>query len=117
MSETLRPVERRVLAMAGQGHDSGEIARRLKCSPGHVERMMAWTKLPRIGSPARTFPRPLERRVLALRAEGVDYEEIGSRFNKSPGFIRRVDGLAHYQMALALLTEPDSNDLARSAVT
>lgn len=105
MTEHLRPVERRILAMREQGQTPTEIAGRLKCSPEHVERMITWTDIPRSGASAKQFPRPLESRVLALRARGESHDEIASRFKKSPGFIRRVDGLAHYQMAVALLSE------------
>ena len=34
--------------------------------------------------------RPIERRVLDLRQEGVEVEEIAARFNKSPEFVQRI---------------------------
>jgi DNA-binding CsgD family transcriptional regulator len=99
----LRPIERRILAMRADGLGVAEIAGRLKRSPEHVERMIAWTEIPRSGPPPRRSPRPLERRVLALRSDGESHERIAERFLRSPGFIRRVEGLAHYTKALHLL--------------
>lgn len=98
----LRPIERRVLAMRDEGQDLDEIGRRIKRSAAHVERMIAWTELPRTATP-RTSARAFERRVLALRSAGESYETIGERFRKSGGFIKRVEGLAYYRKAVELL--------------
>jgi len=38
--------------------------------------------------------RPLERRILALKAAGEDDAQIGRRFKRSPEFITRVTELA-----------------------
>jgi hypothetical protein len=42
--------------------------------------------------------RPIERRVLRWRERGADYAEIGPRFRRSPGFVQRVENLAHYKL-------------------
>lgn len=102
MTERLRPLERRVLAMKAEGLSNADIAARLKRSPEHVGRIIEWTDLPRT-SPSMRAPRALERRVLDLRDEGVSYEEIGRRFRRGPGFIRQVEGLAHLRTGVAML--------------
>ncbi len=86
---------------AGLGPD--EIGRRIRRSGRQVERIIAWTEIPRTGRHRRRSARALERRVLALRARGETHEQIGSRFRRSAGHIRRVEGLAHYRLALDLL--------------
>jgi len=100
----LRPVERRVLAMREEGVHIDEIARRIDRSPGHVERVIVWTEIPRTARPVRRSPTALGRRVLALRAEGESHDEIGERFRRGPQYIRQVEGLAHYTQGLELLT-------------
>ena len=99
----LRPVERRVVAMRDAGLGVEEIASRLRRSAAHVERMMSWIEIPRSRPPVGRSVAALERRVLALRAEGETHDQIGARFRRSGDFIRRVEGLAHYRKALELL--------------
>jgi hypothetical protein len=45
--------------------------------------------------------RPLERRVLRLRAQGVDHDELSVRFRRSPEHMARVEEYAHYKLAAA----------------
>ena len=103
MADHLRPIERRVIALRDAGESIEQIAGRLKRSPAHVERIVAWTNLPRSGPASRRKSKALERRVLALRAEGESYDQIGARFGRGARFIQQVEGLAHYRLALDLL--------------
>jgi len=106
MKQHLRPIERRVLVMRDQGVSTEEIARRIRRSPAHVARIVDWTQIPRSGVPVKRTPRAIEVRVLALRAGGESYEQIGQRFRRSARFVRQVEGLAHFKRALELLTAP-----------
>ena len=77
-----------------------EIARRFGRSPAFVERLIGLAELPeRAARPSGETLRPLERRVLGLRAEGLSYGQIGSRFVRSGAFIERVEGYAHYKLS------------------
>lgn len=104
MNENLRPLERCVLSMRDEGLAFDEIGRRIKRSPEQVERIIGWTQLPLRQAAPGLAARALERRVLALRASGESYDQIAGRFRRSADFIRRVEGLAHYRLALELLT-------------
>lgn len=97
----LRPFERRLLRLADQGLDQGELARRFVCSPGHVDRVLDLARLPgRTGPQPRTEAlNPLERRVLRWRREGADLDEVATRFRRSPRHIAQVERLAHYKLA------------------
>lgn len=100
----LRPIERRVLKLEDAGIDREEIARRFKRSPDHIARIADLARLPdRSPQEHATVLRPLERRVLHLRGEGLDHAEIGRRFRRSPDHVRRIEGFALYKMARELL--------------
>ena len=106
MQAFLRPIERRVLALAASGQSTAEIARRFKRSEGHIERIIGWTAIPRVrGFERRTGLRPVERRVLSLRNEGLSYEEIGNRFRRDAEFARRVESIAQMRDSLGLLPQ------------
>lgn len=100
----LRPVERRVIAMRDEGVHIAEIARRIDRSPAHVERVIAWTDIPRSGPPAKRSPTAIEQRVMQMRADGASYAEIAERFKRSPKYIKQVEGLGHYTLGVDLLT-------------
>ena len=100
----LRPIERRVLKLEEAGIGRDEIAKRFKRSPDHIARISKLSRLPERSAERRhTALRPLERRVLHLRGEGLDHEEIGRRFRRSPDHMRRVEGFALYKMARELI--------------
>ena len=90
--------------MRSEGLALEEIAGRIRRSAEHVDRIVGWTGVPRSGPAVRRSPRPMETRVLALRERGESHEQIGRRFRRSPEFIRRVEGMAHYTLARQLLS-------------
>ena len=101
----LRPVERVVLRMRDEGQSIDDIAGRIRRSPEHVERILAWSTWPRRGTSGhRKGLSPLERRVLTLRAEGMDHEEMALRFRRSPTHMRRVEGMAHLKLGYGLIS-------------
>jgi hypothetical protein len=102
--EHLRPFERRVLAMRAAGTPIPEIALAFRRSVPHIERVITWSDIPRSGPAPRRKGQALERRVLSLRSAGLGYDEIAPLFRASPGFIRRIEGLAHFRKARELLT-------------
>ncbi len=97
--QMLRPVERRVRHLAAEGVDDAEIGRRFHRSPEWVARVRALIEVPRNGSRLQgDVLRPLERRVLRWRASGADYDQMSTRFRRSPDFLRQVESLAHYKL-------------------
>ncbi|SRR6478735_1367460 len=97
---SLRPLERRVLRLTHEGVDEAEIARRFRCRPEFVSRVIAYTRIPRSGiTPRATELRPVERRILKWRAIGADHDEIGRRFHRSAGHVERIEQLAAYKLA------------------
>jgi DNA-binding CsgD family transcriptional regulator len=99
----LRPLERCILNMTAQGVEIDEIARRVRKSPEQVEKIIAWTDIPRTRPPARRSPSPIENRVLALIGAGESHDEVGRRFGRSAAFVRQVEGLGHFRRGTELL--------------
>lgn len=96
---SLRPLERRVLQLAGEGLDDAEIGRRFRRSPEWVARVRQYAQHPRTGPHLQgDVLRPLERRVLRWRANGADYDQISTRFRRTPKFLQQVESLAHYKL-------------------
>ncbi|MGF1598692.1 MAG: hypothetical protein ACFCVK_17485 [Acidimicrobiales bacterium] len=91
----LRPRERAVKRMAGDGMSDVDIAWRLRRSPGHIQRMRGWMEL-RTTEPERAGAghSPIERMVLRSRAEGASHAEIAARLRRTPGFVERVERYA-----------------------
>jgi DNA-binding CsgD family transcriptional regulator len=98
-NESLRPLERRVLRLVGDGVDDTEIARRFRRSPEFVRRVIAYAGMSRPGArPDAGALRPVERRILKWRARGTDHAEIARRFRRSAGHIERIERLATYKL-------------------
>lgn len=99
----LRPVERVVRRLVDNGVDPAEVAWRLRRSPRSVKQILELsTRARTVAQPAPPqVLRPLERRILAWRAEGASYAEIGSRFRRSPAFVRQVEEIASVKMLRA----------------
>ncbi len=99
-SPQLRPRERRILSLSQAGVDDAEIARRFQRSPEWVARVRSLSALrdPHGTSVRGDVLRPLERRVLRWRGEGVSHEDLAPRFRRSPGFLARVENLALYKL-------------------
>jgi DNA-binding CsgD family transcriptional regulator len=102
MSQYLRPIERRVLALREEGLDTAEIGRRFRRSPDHIERIIAWSDIPRTRLPSRSGLSPIERSVKRMRGDGLSYEEIGQRLRHSPDHIIRLEGHAELRHQLGL---------------
>ena len=102
--ESLRPIERRMLELHDEGLLIDDIAARFNRSPESVERILVWTDIPRNGDSDDRDLRPIERRVLDMRADGESHAEIAEKFRKTERFIRQVEGLAHFKEGQRLLT-------------
>ena len=99
----VRPVERRMSRLVAQGLDAEEIGTRFRRSPAHVERILGLARLPGRGQPSDPTAgalRPVERRLLQARADGITSEVLGRRFLRSPEHIRRVQALADHKVAM-----------------
>jgi DNA-binding CsgD family transcriptional regulator len=97
----LRPIERRVRRLSGDGVSTDEIARRFRRRPETIERVREMSELRKRdgGTPLRgDVLTPIERRVLRWRAEGVGHDDIAAKFQRSGRFIRQVERLAFHRL-------------------
>lgn len=108
MTEHLRPLERRVVAMDAAGLSAEEIGSRIQRSPQQVERILQWASIPRTGPAESRTPRALENRVLDLRHAGESHDRIAERFKRSARSIRQIEGLAHFRRAMNLLEREET---------
>lgn len=99
----LRPLARTVVRLDNEGMATAEIAWRLRRSPGHINRILEWTKLPRSRADHRDATaaglRPIERRVLQARSDGVDRAEVAARLRRSPQHVARIEQYADAKLA------------------
>jgi hypothetical protein len=109
--DPLRPIERAVRRLADQGMSSSEIAWRFRRSPGHIDRVLRFSRLPRTGEPpllAAASPlRPVERMVVRARDSGSPLPEIAARMRRSPNFVARIEQLASMKLAAGPGPAPD----------
>jgi IS30 family transposase len=98
--ERLRPVERRIRTLVRHDVPVGDIAERFRRSPEFIHRVIELSELSSRTTqmPSSAQLRPIERRILRWRDDGASHAEIGPRFNRSPGFIQRVEHLARYKL-------------------
>ncbi|MCU1378062.1 MAG: hypothetical protein JWN29_1045 [Acidimicrobiales bacterium] len=97
----LRPLERRVRRLSGEGVPTAEIARRFRRAPDTIERVQEMSELRQGDGSSSTqgeVLNPLERRILQWRADGFDHEEIGAKFRRSGDFVRRVEQFARHKL-------------------
>jgi hypothetical protein len=98
----LRPFERRVSKLAADGVVPAEIGRRFNRSEGFVERVLELANMPgRSARPPEPGLRPIERRLMQWRDEGVSTVELADRFKRGPEHIERVLELAEYKQRSA----------------
>lgn len=99
----LRPLERTVLRLADEGMSETEIAWRFRRSPGHIQRVLDLTRLPRTGGRSdATAPgalRPIERIIMRARERGADRSETAARLRRSPDYVARVEMYASYKLS------------------
>jgi DNA-binding CsgD family transcriptional regulator len=101
--QKLRPLARTVTKLERDGMPIEEIAWRLRRSPGHIVRVLEWSQLSRpqvlLSSGADPVLRPIERRVLRARSEGVDRAETAARLRRSPQHIANIERYADAKLA------------------
>jgi DNA-binding CsgD family transcriptional regulator len=103
--EHLRPIERRVLALKEEGVPANEIAHRFRRGRPFIEQVEELATLDGRDAKRRRRRdgslRPVERRILKWRDQGLSTDELAERFRRSPEFVARVERLARYKLRRA----------------
>jgi hypothetical protein len=100
---SLRPIERRVLALQRAGYGDGEIARRFRRGPRFIQQVGELARLDdrHAGDGKDLRLRPIERRILDQRDRGVGLEELGRRFRRTPENVAMIERVARYKLRRA----------------
>ena len=88
-------------AGTGGAPPNGRSPGRFRRSPGHISRILEWSELPRTAQqpPEAKQLRPIERRVLQARSEGVDRSETAARIRRSPEHVARIERYADLKLS------------------
>jgi hypothetical protein len=88
-------------SMAEAGLTPAETGRRFRRSERYVEQVLRLAQVPRAYDdqphPVEAPLRPLERRLVRWRDEGVDAGEVAAMFGRTPEHIARVLALVDYK--------------------
>ena len=103
--ESLRPIERRVLALKDEGVPDKEIAHRFRRGQRFIQQVEELAAMDGRDANRRRRRdgslRPVERRILTWRDQGMSTDELAERFRRSPEFVARVERLARYKLRKA----------------
>ena len=98
----LRPIERVVMRLHGDGLSLPDIGKRIGKKPGTVLRIMRMIDFKdgvTRGTASTDHPlRPIERVVVKLRARGESYGTIGNRVARSGRQVRMIEGYADFKL-------------------
>ena len=89
-----------MLSLQRAGYGDAEIARRFRRGPRFIHQVGELARLDGRHAGDGSVPtlRPIERRVLDLRARGVGLEEIGRQFRRSPENVAMIERAARYKL-------------------
>jgi DNA-binding CsgD family transcriptional regulator len=99
---TLRPIERVVMRLNGEGLSRADIGKKVGKKPGTVNRIIAMIEYKQDGlstpTPNDNVLRPVERVVLKLRERGETYGQIGNRLALSGRRVQFIETLAEFKL-------------------
>ncbi len=99
----LRPIERVVLRLQGEGLSPADIGKRVRKKPGTVHRIVAMAGYKADGlstpTPSDHPLRPVERVVMGLRERGETYSQIGNRLALSGRRVQMIERLAEFKLS------------------